>query len=460
MIRSSADSSASKKSDLDILDRVPPQDLAAERSVLGSILLEPAILDEITLRPSQCYAAAHELLLGRLHAMRDAGPVDLALLVSNLRKSGDLERIGGEAYLGELLHSVATHHHARYYAAIVTERAERRRLIQIATSLLRDAFDDGHTIDDVLNQAEAALAEVGKAEQSAEPKPIAQAVASVLAAIDAAKHRAESIGLPTGLHEFDNSIGGLFPGELFILAARPGVGKTSLACQIADHNAQRGRLVYFASLEMSAEELSVRLMCSEADVSSRLVRTGALNDKQRQLLVDAGCRLAAATMVIHDHAAMTVQDIRRAARRHKRAGLALVVVDYLQRITPTDRRIQRHEQIGQISDGLKELARELEVPVMCLCQLSREAEKASRASMAHLRESGSIEQDADVVTILERRPENGDEHRTEWTVDKNRNGDTGRFILQWEPSRTRYCGAAGPPAADGYGSEWDPDRSF
>jgi replicative DNA helicase len=231
---------------------------------------------------------------------------------------------------------------------------------------------------------------------------------------------------------------------LVILAARPGVGKTSLACQVAYHVAAHGHLCYFATLEMSSEELAIRMACTLSGVSSKRVRTNRVTPAERSKLVEAMAHLSQCKLTIHDAPGLNVMGIRRAARRLARKELSLVIVDYLQRISPSDRRIPRHEQIGQVSDGLKQLARELNVPVLCLCQLNRESEKEDMPTMRHIRESGSVEQDADVVAILHRKTrgyatgESVNETESKLLIDKNRNGETGVINLVWDGATTQF----------------------
>jgi replicative DNA helicase len=248
-----------------------------------------------------------------------------------------------------------------------------------------------------------------------------------------------SAGIPTGISSFDADMGGLFPGELTILAARPGVGKTSFALQVAAHNAESGRLVYFASLEMSAAELSIRLACGESGVSNRLVRIGKFGADDSQRLSEALRKQAKVALEIHDRSALTVASIRREIRKRKKRGLALAIVDYLQLVTPDDRRLPREQQVARMVRQLKETAREYEIPILCLCQLNRQADGDETPRLSHLRESGAIEQDADVVLFLSKHePKGGETHNAILIVAKNRNGETGPLRLDWDGGRTRF----------------------
>lgn len=442
--------STARRSPAEILDRLPPQDLDAERWVIGSVLLQPPLLDDVAdiVRPADFYADAHRRLFSRLLAMAECrDPIDPGLLARRLSADGELEAVGGVAYIAEVLQGIPVAIHARHYAAIVARKARYRLLIQAATATLRDAYAAAEAPEEILNSLERDLVEIETAEHDGEPVPMSEAVAEAITKIDAVMARQRTAGLMTGLTLFDEQIGGLFRGELFILAARPSVGKTSLACQIATHFAARKRPVLFVSLEMSAAELATRILCSKAGVSSRKIRTADITDKdQAQLAAHAG-PLATNWLRIYDRAGATVYDVRRQARRLKRQGLDLVVVDYLQRLTPSDRKANRYEQVGEMSHALKELARELDVSVLCLAQLSREADKGGTPTLAWLRESGNIEADADVVAFLHTdkkhkatNPEADayNEKPAKLMILKNRNGEEGDFDLRWIPYRTLF----------------------
>jgi replicative DNA helicase len=268
-----------------------------------------------------------------------------------------------------------------------------------------------------------------------------------MARIDAIQRHGHAGGVPTGLIDFDRDHGGLFPGELIILAARPGCGKSSLALQIAKHNGERGRLVYFASLEMSKEELSLRMACGDAGVSNRLVRNGTLEREASHKLAEALAEQGNMNIDIHDEAGLSVAAIRREIRRRKKRGLTLAVIDYLQLITPDDSRVVREQQVATITRDLKNTARKYAIPILCLCQLNRQVDEYEIPKLSHLRESGAIEQDSDVVMFLSRHRQNDSEpHNATWTVAKNRNGETGSLRMEWDGPRTRFsCAPIGDP---------------
>ncbi len=413
----------------------PPHDADAEQWVAGSAILQPSCLDDLGfLHPSDFYRDDMRQLYEAMVDMRQQGqPIDTALLG---------KRLGGgnwAATIYEICSAVPVAAHVRHYASIVADMAKRRRLREIGLTIAEAAQRCDSEADEVLEQAEADLAGIRATGERGEPVTLFQAAGDATTRIDEICRRGCGFGLPTGLETFDNDMGGLFPGELTILAARPGVGKTSLGLQIAFHNAERGRLVYFSSLEMSAVELSTRLACGQSGVSNRLIRIGKLSHESKVGLTKAFNSQSSASLEIHDAAALTVAAIRREIRKRKKRGLRLAVVDYLQLITPDDRRLPREQQVSRMVRGLKETAREYEIPILVLCQLNRMVDATDVPSLGHLRESGAIEQDADVVLFLSKHePTDTDLHNAILTVAKNRNGETGPRRLDWDAGRTRF----------------------
>ena len=425
------------KPTLEILNEAPPHDAEAERWVVGSIIWKPSVLDEVgVLRPGDFHDENCRELFAALTEMCRAGtPIDGGTLVKRFRADEQWT-----ARIAEILHAVPTPAHALHYAKIVAKNAKLRRLQDIAEVTLQHVHQADVDPDAVIERTESALGKLhlGNAGDG-EPVTAREAAMQALARIDAIRERGKSAGLPTGISSFDSDQGGLFPGELTILAARPGVGKTSLALQIAHHNAERGRLVYFASLEMSAVELSIRLACGESGVSNRLVRIGKFSGDDSQRLSDALARQAKALLEIHDRSMLTVAAIRREIRKRKKRGVMLAIVDYLQLLAPEDRRLPREQQVARIVRSLKETAREYDIPILCLCQLNRQADGDETPRLSHLRESGAIEQDADVVLFLQsHEPKDGETHNAILTVAKNRNGETGPLRLHWDGARTRF----------------------
>ena len=428
----------------ELFDRLPPHDAEAETGVVGSILIDPNRADDVggLLSPSMFYNAALGTIYSHLVAMRDEGQaVDVMLLASRLKDAGDLDSVGGAAELARILNSVPVAAHAVYYAQRVADRAERRRLIGIGWDFLRDCYGEGSDNRQVVSSLDSQLR--NQAKQGDEVTSINNAATDALVMLDKVRQRQDKLGFATGLEKFDITWGGLFPGELVVLAARPRIGKTALACQIAYHFAAHNRPVYFVSLEMRNTQLAIRMMCSLAGVSLQDVRSGQVSDEDLDRLGEAGQPLGNIPWYIHDRARLTVADMYREARRIARDGLSLVVVDYLQRVTPADRRLPRHEQVGEMTTALKTMAMELDVPVLCLCQLSRAAEGDGIPKLYHLKDSGKIEEDADVVAILHRKtagyPSTSEPRTADLMVAKNRNGEEDTITLDWIPERTMFA---------------------
>lgn len=428
----------------EVLDRTPPQNLEAEKGVLGSILLKPDVLDDIgsRLHPDHFHSEANRRIYRHLVALHDAGTrPDVLILRAKLKESGELEAIGGVAYLAEVSQAAPHAANAAHYADLIIRAAKLRSLINGATTTLQAAYDGRTDPDEILNQAESALTAITTGGTN-DPVSMWNAVDQVMKHIDEVQAQRQSAGVMTGLLKFDRIHGGLFPGELIILAARPTVGKSALAMQWAHHSATKGRGVYFASLEMGARELASRIMCSEARVNSKGLRNGNMEDGDRAKLAKVSAEIAPLNLHIHDQPRLTVYDIRRAARRRVKDGLDLLVVDYLQLLAPDEPRDPRNEQLNKMTRQLKLLARELKIPVVVLSQINREG--AKDATMANLKGSGGIEEDADVVIILSRQvtgaEEGSNSGEATLQVEKNRNGETGCYKLEWLGSRTRYIG--------------------
>lgn len=445
----------------EILDRLPPSNVDAERQVLGSILLEPRILDEVAaiLEAGDFYADGHKRIYSNLRAMHDANrQIDASLLLDRLRRAGELEAIGGTATLAEIAGSVAVHQHWKSHAAIVVRCSRKRQIIHAATDMLRTAWDNGAEPNDVLATAEQALSSIKTASYQNEPITMHDATVAAMGEIDAITQRGHLPGIMIGLPEFDAQLGGLFPGELTIIAARPGQGKTSIALQMAAHCASRGRRVYFATLEMAAAELALKRLCAEAGVSSQAIRAGRINATERALLCEAAGRVAVKNMILHDWAEIRPFDIARTARR---CGAEIIFVDYLQIVSPPDASKRRYEQVGDISRQLKTIARQMNVPVVACAQIGRQAEqgKEDRPKLAHLRESGNIENDADVALLLWRPDDGivgkaggryaGERWDAELEVAKNRKGIRTRFRLNWNGTTTTFTDAT-PKVVDDF----------
>jgi replicative DNA helicase len=437
----------------ELLDRLPPQNLDAEQNLLGSILLDPRMCDDVALvvTVEDFYADANRKLYGHILAMHNDGKrIDLVLLAERLKREGDFESIGGGAYLAEAVNSVAVAAHAVHYAEIVYEKSVQRSMIECGTDLVRRGFEPGVDVSATLQHCEQAIYAVRDRQARDTVSTMTDVLMRAMTEIDGRKDRGSATGIFTGYNDLDNMLGGMRDGELIILAARPSMGKTALALNIAQYISQKSEVpTLFASLEMGELELAERLLSATADVNSHRLRNGWLNDEERQRIVEASSRLSLAPLLIDDTAARTVADIAAVARRAQRnADLGLIIVDYLQLITPANSRDPRQEQVAKISRQLKGLARELSLPILCVAQLNRESDKVgARPRLSNLRESGAIEQDADVVMFVHRDeyyfPDN-DEHKgkADLLVRKQRNGPTGDIKLTWRKEFARFESAA------------------
>lgn len=442
----------------DMLDRAPPCDVSAEMGVLGSILLLPDVANDLTLilRPDDFYDDANRKLYTHMMAMFDAGiKIDVMLLVNRLKQSGDYELVGGSAYLAKLAHSVANAAHAEYYAEIVRSKATFRKLILVSTEILRDCYDEGNDAKEMLAQAEQKVFAIQDERSNQSAESINDLLTKALDRIDA---RLKGIhtdgGVDTFFTDYDSMSGGLHNGELIILAARPSMGKTAFAMNVAENVALRGGVpVLFVSLEMSGIELADRLLCSVARVNGHRLRNGTISQEDRKRLVDKAMEISVAPLYVDDAPSRTVSEIAAVARRiRQRDGrIGLIVIDYLQLIEPDNAKDPRQEQVAKIARRLKGMAREIKVPVLCLAQLNRQAEegKDHRPRLSHLRESGAIEQDADVVMFVHREEyyHRGDEAaqyagQAEIIIAKQRNGPIGDVELIWEKEYTRFSDKA------------------
>jgi len=442
---------------IEILQRQQPFDLEAEMSVIGSVLLLPEACDDIaSLRPDDFHDDANRKIYETLREMYDSGDkIDITLLVSKLRTAGHYENVGGAAYLGKLSACVPNAAHAVFYANIVSEKAVYRKLIASSTEILRDSYDQSSSAKELCAQAEQKIFAIMDGRSS-------QSVHSINDVLHEAMDRMEarlsgdydSGGAETGFTNFDEMTGGLHSGELIILAARPSMGKTALAMNIGEHVSINQKLpVLFVSLEMSGIELADRMLCSLARVNGHRLRNGTISADDRERLIRKANEISTAPLFVDDSPSRTVSEIAATARRIKRreGDLGMIVIDYLQLIEPDNSRDPRQEQVAKIARRLKGIARELEVPLLCLSQLNRQAEdsKDHRPRLSHLRESGAIEQDADVVMFVHREEyyHRGDERaqfagQAEIIIAKQRNGPIGDVELTWEADFTRFSDRA------------------
>ncbi|NBW96452.1 MAG: replicative DNA helicase [Planctomycetia bacterium] len=437
---------------LDGRDR--PANVDAERAVLGSILLKQDVCDDVALvvRPDDFHDESHQILYRHMLELHDGGKrIDATIILERLRTKGDLDRIGGAGAMADIVQAVPHAAHAAHYARIVRDKSMLRSLIDASTDILRDAYDSPDEPRELLARAESKIFEILEHRSSAEAKPIDAVLEEVMVRMDARmKHEQVLGGVETGFTQLDSLCGGLHNSELIILAARPSMGKTAFAMNIAEHVAIATRKpALFVSLEMAGLELADRLLCSAAQVNGHRLRNGTISQEDRRRLVAKSAEISKAPLFIDDTPGRTLTEIAAVARRLKRReGLALVVIDYLQLIEPDNPRDPRQEQVARIARRLKMMARELDIPVLCLAQLNRQAEMSrdNKPRLSHLRESGAIEQDADVVMFVHREEyyQTTDEDRervkgqAEIIVAKQRNGPTDDVKLLWQQEFTRF----------------------
>ncbi len=441
----------------EILQRQQPFDLEAEMGVIGSVLLMPEISDEIaSLRADDFYDDANRKIYETLREMHDTGEkIDITLLVSKLRTAGEYDKVGGAAYLAKLSASVPNAAHAVYYAEIVTEKAVYRKLIASSTEILKDSYEQTSAAKELCAQAEQKIFAIMDGRSSQSVHSISDVLHEAMDRMEARlRDDYDSGNAESGFSQFDEMTGGLHSGELIILAARPSMGKTALAMNIGEYVSINQKLpVLFVSLEMSGIELADRMLCSLARVNGHRLRNGTISPDDRERLIRKANEISQAPLFVDDSPSRTVSEIAAAARRIKRreGNLGMIVIDYLQLIEPDNSRDPRQEQVAKIARRLKGIARELSVPLLCLSQLNRQAEdsKDHRPRLSHLRESGAIEQDADVVMFVHREEyyHRGDEKaqfagQAEIIIAKQRNGPIGDVELTWEADFTRFSDRA------------------
>jgi replicative DNA helicase len=432
-------------------DRLPPQSKEAEQSVLGSMLRDNGVIGDVVQVLHQVeyfYLDAHRKIFQAMVTLYDRGhPADLVTLAELLKEQKHIEDIGGYVYLGQLWDAAPTAANAEYYARIVRDKALVRNLIHASTEILRDAYDQAQPADELLEGAERKILDIAEMGISGQTVTLQDALREAYDRIDtrATKDQLSVSGLPTGFLDLDELTAGLQNSELIILAARPSVGKTAIALNMVRHIVVEERVpVFFVSLEQSRIELAERLLCSQAKVDSHKLRKGHLGSDDMQKLMEAGDLLRKAKLFIDDSPGQGMLRIAANARRLKlRHHIKLVVIDYLQLIEPDNRRDNRQEQVSQISRRLKFLARELQVPVISLAQLNRglEDRQGHEPRLADLRESGSLEQDADTVMLLN-RPELYEPGQHEGVIEvivaKQRNGPTGKITLTFLKQFMRF----------------------
>ncbi len=443
------------------MERSVPADINAERAVLGSVMLErDAIIVIAPWLPSDFfYLEKHAWIYeAMLTCYNRRVPPDLSTVADELRRQERLELVGGIAYLGELSAEVPTAVHVEYYAHIVERTAILRRLIQAGGKIAGLGYQESEELETTLDQAEAELFAVSQRRGTQDFVHIARVVDTYFEQINYLnEHRGEVVGVPTGYYDLDEITGGLQPSDLIILAARPSVGKTSLALSIAYNVAfEAQKTVGIFSLEMSRDQLVQRLLAMHTGIDTQRLRTGNIRDHDLQAVIDAMGMLSGMSIYIEDTPGLSIMDVRSKARRlQAEAGIDLLMVDYLQ-LMQGRRSDNRVQEVSEISRGLKALARELNVPLLALSQLSRAVEgRTSHVPMlSDLRESGSIEQDADIVMFIYREElyeqETDKKGIAEIHIAKHRNGPLGVVPLRFEPNTTLFQNLERFRAPEGY----------
>ncbi len=391
--------------------RTPPQDLVAEQSVLGGMMLsKDAIADVVeVLRGVDFYRPAHESIFEAIIDLYGrAAPAADVTISDELTKRGEISRIGGPAYLHTLIQSVPTAANAGFYAEIVRERAVLRRLVDAGTKIVQLGYSgDGMEVDDIVNAAQAEVFAVAERRTAEDYVPLKDIIEGTVDEIEAAQHKGEGMtGVPTGFYELDELTQGLHPGQMIVIAARPAVGKSTFALDFARSAAIKNNMTtVFFSLEMGRNEIAMRLLSAEATIALQDLRKGTIKDEQWGKIATTMGRMNEAPLFIDDSPNMSLMEIRAKCRRLKqRHDLKLVVLDYLQLMSSGKKVESRQQEVSEFSRALKLLAKELEVPVIALSQLNRGSEQRTdkKPMIADLRESGSIEQDADMVILLHR----------------------------------------------------------
>lgn len=444
-----------------IEERVPPQNIEAEQAVLGAMLIDKEAIAKATevLSADDFYREAHRVIFSAMLELYNKNEaVDMVTVTEILKRDNKLEDIGGIAYITSLANVVLTAANVKYHAEIVAEKSVLRQLVRVSTEIAAMGYEANEDVGTLLDTAESRILEISNRKKKTDFTPINDVLMDSVQSIESLlQNKGGLTGLPAGFADLDKLTSGLHPSDFIILAARPSMGKTALALNIVQNVALRAhkviggepRSVAFFSLEMSKEQLVNRMLCAEAGIDSQRLRVGEMHDEDWTHLWDACDTMSRAKIYIDDTAGITAMDMRSRARRLKAEhGLDLIVVDYLQLMQGSGKRNNsgdRQQEVSEISRSLKALARELDVPVLALSQLSRsvESRQVKRPMLSDLRESGSLEQDADIVAFLYREdyynPETENKH-TELIIAKHRNGPVDTVNLFFQKQFTKFVG--------------------
>lgn len=443
-------------------DRVPPQNIEAEQSVLGAMLIEKEAIPKVMeiLRDTDFYREAHRVIFNAMLELYNKNEaVDMITVTEILKRDNKLEDVGGIAYVTSLANAVPTAANVTYHASIIEEKSILRQLVSVSTQIASMGYEANDDVKNIIDSAESKILEISNRKKTADFTPINEIVLDSFKSIEALMGNKSGLtGLPTGFEDLDNLTSGLHGSDFIILAARPSMGKTAFALNVVQNVAIRAakkvggapKTVAFFSLEMSKEQLVQRMLCAEANIDSQRLRIGELRDEDWAMLINTADTLSSANIYIDDTAGITAMDMRSRTRRLKAEhGLDLIVVDYLQLMQGSGKKNNsgdRQQEVSEISRSLKALARELDVPVIALSQLSRsvEARQVKRPMLSDLRESGSLEQDADIVAFLYREdyynPETENKNITELIIAKHRNGPVDTVNLFFHKQYTKFVG--------------------
>lgn len=433
-----------------ISERDLPFNMEAEQAVLGSALCDSESVGEAAklLSHNDFYFTANKLIFEAvMDLFNDNRPIDFVTVTEQLKVNGKLEAIGGVDYLKRLATSVPTTQHVQYYSEIIKEKSVLRSLIKGADKISKMAYDEGDSLPKLLERSEQMIFDISSSQAQTDLVPVSDVLQTAYETLAKnAENKGGLTGIDTGFEELNRRTGGFHGGELIIIAGRPGMGKSAFAVNIAEHvSIDMGKTVAIFNLEMPREQIVNRILCSQAFVDNGRIRTGSMEADDWEKICDVADSIAQAPMYIDDTASITVSQIRAKCRRLKQTqGLDLVVIDYLQLMQGSGRSDNRQQEISEISRSLKVLAKELDIPVIALSQLKRESEaqKGKKPILSDLRESGAIEQDADMVMFLFRNyyysknPEEKD--LAECIIAKNRSGDTDTFPLGFRGEYTKF----------------------
>ena len=435
--------------DRGVVDRTPPQDVPAEQSVLGAMLLSKDAIGEVTeiLKGRDFYRLAHEFIYDAIMDLYGRGePADAITVADQLGKRGQLGQVGGHIYLHELVSSVSVTANATYYAEIVRDKAILRRLVDASLKISQMGYQGEGDVNVIVDRAQQAIYEVAENKASEDYQPLSELVEATLDEIESLSQHGVMAGVPTGFIDLDHLTNGLHAGQMVIIAARPGMGKSTLGLDIArSASIRHGLCSVFFSLEMTKSEIVMRLMSAEAGVPLNHIRKGEMKDEDWNRIAAKTAQVSRAPLFIDDSPNLTMMEIRAKARRLKqRYDLKLVVIDYMQLMTSGKKVESRQLEVSEFSRQIKLLAKELEVPVVALSQLNRgpESRTDKKPLLSDLRESGSLEQDADVVILLHREdaydkqsPRAGE---ADFIVAKHRNGATDVIPVAFQGSLSRF----------------------